>query len=200
MKVNSNVVLKGSKAILVPYKREHVLIYHEWMKDPFLQEMTASEPLTLEEEYEMQQSWYEDEKKCTFILLSSGMERNRVGISAQFGGMVGDVNLYFNDFYDPHVAEIEIMVAEEEARGQGLGLEALRMMMRYAVERLSVKSFVSKISLKNESSQRLFRERLSFVEESVSQAFQEVTLVRPVDDVLVRELAQTVQWEERIFE
>jgi hypothetical protein len=31
------------------------------MKSPYLQEMTASEPLTLEEEYEMQQSWHDDE-------------------------------------------------------------------------------------------------------------------------------------------
>lgn len=32
------------------------------MKNPFLQEMTASEPLSLEEEYEMQQSWHQDDK------------------------------------------------------------------------------------------------------------------------------------------
>lgn len=52
----------GDLVALVPYKPEHVLRYHEWMKSPFLQEMTASEPLTLEEEYEMQQSWHQDEK------------------------------------------------------------------------------------------------------------------------------------------
>jgi hypothetical protein len=41
--------------------------YHEWMKSPFLQEMTASEPLTLEEEYEMQTSWHEDEESTNMI-------------------------------------------------------------------------------------------------------------------------------------
>ena len=50
-----------SVTILVPYRKEHVPKYHEWMKSPFLLEMTASEPLTLDEEYEMQKSWLEDE-------------------------------------------------------------------------------------------------------------------------------------------
>ncbi|KAJ3267937.1 hypothetical protein HDV01_003714 [Terramyces sp. JEL0728] len=63
MKTNSKIALGSKDVVLVPYTKEHVPIYHEWMKDPFLQEMTASEPLSLEEEYEMQQSWYEDEKK-----------------------------------------------------------------------------------------------------------------------------------------
>lgn len=36
------------------------------MKSPELQETTASEPLTLDEEYEMQQTWLnsEDSKTC----------------------------------------------------------------------------------------------------------------------------------------
>ena len=35
--------------------------YHNWMKCPELQELTASEPLTIDEEYEMQKSWRNDE-------------------------------------------------------------------------------------------------------------------------------------------
>ena len=46
--------------LFVPYLEEHVPIYHCWMKSDFLQEMTASEPLSLEEEYQMQKSWRED--------------------------------------------------------------------------------------------------------------------------------------------
>lgn len=35
--------------------------YHEWMKSPELQQLTASEPLTLEQEYLMQKSWRQDD-------------------------------------------------------------------------------------------------------------------------------------------
>lgn len=55
----------GRHLILVPYRKKYVARYHAWMQDPFLQEMTASEPLSLKEEYEMQASWRDDEKsKC----------------------------------------------------------------------------------------------------------------------------------------
>ena len=35
--------------------------YHEWMQDPVIRSQTASEPLTLQQEYEMQLSWMTDE-------------------------------------------------------------------------------------------------------------------------------------------
>lgn len=69
MKLNAETVLLGRTCLLVPYRRLHVPTYHEWMKDPFLLSATGSEPLTLAEEYEMQQQWLNDDKKLTFIVL-----------------------------------------------------------------------------------------------------------------------------------
>lgn len=50
----TDAVIRGDKVVLVPYREEHVEKYHQWMSDPRLLQLTASEPLTLEEEYEMQ--------------------------------------------------------------------------------------------------------------------------------------------------
>lgn len=69
MKENEFVVLIGTNVILVPYEDYHVPKYHNWMQDPELQTLTASERLSLQEEYSMQRSWREDADKCTFIVL-----------------------------------------------------------------------------------------------------------------------------------
>jgi hypothetical protein len=61
MKVNQDTIIKGNKVVLVPYRKAHVPAYHEWMKSAQLQELTASEPLSLEEEFEMQQKWATDD-------------------------------------------------------------------------------------------------------------------------------------------
>ena len=37
MKENADLILRGDHVDLIPYRKEHVEKYHEWMKDPFLQ-------------------------------------------------------------------------------------------------------------------------------------------------------------------
>ncbi|CBH12325.1 N-acetyltransferase, putative [Trypanosoma brucei gambiense DAL972] len=67
---NKNVLVSGQRLRLVPYLRHHVPRYHCWMSDPKMLELTASEPLTLQEEYENQQEWLCAEDKLTFIILA----------------------------------------------------------------------------------------------------------------------------------
>ncbi|XP_067913922.1 N-acetyltransferase 9 isoform X4 [Heterodontus francisci] len=66
MRLNEEVFLEGRLAALVPYSAKHVLRYHQWMKSEELQKLTASEPLTLEQEYQMQRSWREDADKPSY--------------------------------------------------------------------------------------------------------------------------------------
>ena len=45
----------------------NVFRYHDWMQSPELLEQTASERLTLDQEYEMQQSWFQDENSNIYF-------------------------------------------------------------------------------------------------------------------------------------
>ncbi|XP_023287092.1 N-acetyltransferase 9 [Seriola lalandi dorsalis] len=197
MKVNENTLLEGHRVVLVPYNAEHVPRYHEWMKSPELQQLTASEPLTLEQEYDMQQSWREDDDKCTFIILDKqrwadpGVEEEQC--------MVGDVNIFLTDPTDPSLAELEIMIAETSYRGRGIGKEVIRMMMCYGATKLGVKKFQAKIGLDNEVSIGMFK-KLHFQEVSVCKVFKEVTLEMTVDEcVRTKLLDDTTFMKERDY-
>lgn len=60
--------ISTSKVLLVPYDAHHVPQYHQWMEDAAIREATASERLTLAEEYENQVSWRAASDKLTFII------------------------------------------------------------------------------------------------------------------------------------
>ncbi|GAB2233748.1 hypothetical protein Droror1_Dr00002977 [Drosera rotundifolia] len=182
--------LEGEHVILVPYTKSHVPKYHEWMLDPFLLQTTGSEPLSLEEEYQMQISWTKDPNKKTFIVLDKGLVvADFVNGEAHVEAMVGDVNIYMNDMDDPKVAEIEIMIAEPKSRGRGLGKESVLMMMVYAVEHLGIHTFRAKIGESNGASRNMFY-KLGFKEASYSAIFKEWTLELPVTRALQDEFHQ----------
>eukprot|EP00892_Ulva_mutabilis_P003133 jgi/Ulvmu1/12820/UM098_0001.1 len=170
MITNESVKLTGRNVILIPYEPKHVGTYHKWMQDPQLQELTESEPLSLEQEYDMQQSWRRDSDKCIFILLDRSLPGDHGG------AMAGDVNIFLNDPEDPHMAEIEVMVAEERSRGKGVGREALLLMMQYSIRCLGVTGFVAKIITTNVPSLTLFSDN-GFVKAKEVPVFNEVHYV-----------------------
>ncbi|KAA0725050.1 N-acetyltransferase 9 [Triplophysa tibetana] len=173
MRINEDILLEGQKVVLVPYNADHVPRYHQWMSSPDLQKLTASEPLTLEQEYDMQKSWKEDNDKCTFIVLDK--QKWADPSIPEEGCMVGDVNIFLTDPSDPTLAELEIMIAVPCYRGKGLGKEVTRMMMCYGISMLGIKKFEVKIGLDNKTSIAMFK-KFHFKELTVSEVFQEVTL------------------------
>ncbi|XP_047523216.1 N-acetyltransferase 9 [Pieris napi] len=173
MKINSKTKIVSQNIILVPYTEKHVPKYHEWMKSEELQVLTASEPLTLEQEYDMQKLWQEDEDKCTFIILDK--KKYEVD-NNEIDAMIGDTNIFVKDLA---LGEIEIMIAEEAARGRKFGWEAVILMLIYGIDFIELKKYEAKISFSNERSINMFT-KLGFKEESRSIIFNEITFAKTV--------------------
>lgn len=187
MRLNEHTKLLGQRVILVPYEARHVPKYHEWMSNAALRDLTASEELTLNEEYEMQRSWREDDDKLTFIVLCA---ETYARTNDEIEAMIGDTNLFLRTDVDEEeeqaegasqqvVAEAEIMIASPEARGKGFGREAMLLMLKYAQKHLPVTKFEAKIDMENAVSLRLF-ESFQFHEVRRVEVFNEVTLERPL--------------------
>lgn len=143
MKLNTTTALSTPKILLVPYTAHQVPTYHIWMQDPTLQAATASEPLSLEEEYDMCRSWREDSDKLTFVIclpIPSGQEKVTPKIDDAPERMVGDINLflfepeaedYEESVHGKVVGEIELMIARKELQRQGYGRAALLTFIDY---------------------------------------------------------------------
>ncbi|GAM25892.1 hypothetical protein SAMD00019534_090670, partial [Acytostelium subglobosum LB1] len=185
MKINSNVVIIGNKVVLVPYKECHVERYHKWMLSEEIRELTASDLLTLEEEYENQQSWYVDPKKCTFIILDKSklsIDNESKQIISNLDAMAGDVNLFYNDYEEEGTAEVEVMIAEPSCRRGGLGREAIEIMMHYARTSLAdmTQRFIVKIGESNAASIDLFS-KLGFQTVGQVNVFKEVNMILEIN-------------------
>ncbi|EFA84870.1 N-acetyltransferase 9 [Heterostelium album PN500] len=183
----------GNNIVLVPYKAIHVEKYHKWMQSEEIRELTASDLLTLEEEYENQQSWYEDSKKCTFIILDKEkIKKDKDGellvesiVKDYLDSMAGDVNLFWNEYEEEGSAEVEVMIAEPSCRRRGFGSEAIEIMMHYAVTNLSdiTTRFIVKIGESNTTSIQLFK-KLGFQQVGQVNVFKEINMIfEPIDQI-----------------
>jgi RimJ/RimL family protein N-acetyltransferase len=218
MLLNAETVLIGKHCCLVPYRHEHVLQYHAWMQDSALLEATGSEPLSLEEEYEMQQTWLSDETKCTYIVLDASQiigDRDADFVQRNVQAMVGDVNLFFSDFDDHdddddhdgnnltssalfRQAEIDIMIAEPDARRKGIGREACCLMMWYAATHIpNICRFFCKINQDNSSSLALFQTKLGFRQCDYAECFRQVELELKTEspEALIEQLRQLLPYD-----
>nr|VZI44732.1 unnamed protein product [Spirometra erinaceieuropaei] len=192
------------------------------MRSEELQRLTASEPLTLAEEYAQQKNWLEKNDRVTFILLDKARlpptavdlafptqpETSTVSdvcispliSDLEVEAMIGDVNFYLipaeeaesggasdlEDLPSPATGltfegEVSVMIAEPTARGRGLAAQAIAACLLYVHKYFTedITAVVAKVSLDNEASLRLFRDKLGFVERKRVLCFNEVDLVYP---------------------
>ena len=200
MRLNEDTVLVGRRCVLVPYKEKYVERYHAWMQDEELLALTASERLTLDEEFENQKSWRDDATKLTFIVLDRAQcfqGDDRFPVSA----MVGDVNAFLTVPDEPRAAEVDVMVPERRRRS--FGGEAVRLLLRYGREALRLETFVAKIASTNAASLKLFAS-LKFERANYVAAFDEVELrstsvVKVPWTVQSFDTAPSANFEERRF-
>ncbi|TQS37780.1 hypothetical protein Golomagni_01735 [Golovinomyces magnicellulatus] len=132
-----SLAISSSKVLLVPYEKRHVETYHEWMNSKEIQEATASESLTLNEEYLMQESWRHDHDKLTFVICrppSTHIKKVVAGTHDATHLLLGDVNLFLfaaQQHDNCCIGELELMVAPLEARRHGYGRAAILCFLYY---------------------------------------------------------------------
>ncbi|KAH8820072.1 N-acetyltransferase-like protein 9 [Xylogone sp. PMI_703] len=147
MLINKNTAILTNAVLLVPYEKSHVVTYHEWMKSEEIQEATASEPLSLDEEYQMQRSWRTDHDKLTFIACLptttssfSGLVKKddppllKPGLADAPDRMIGDVNLFLSPADEDEegcIGELELMIAPTAMRRKGYGRAAILAFLYY---------------------------------------------------------------------
>ncbi|SCB64836.1 hypothetical protein QX201_009122 [Fusarium graminearum] len=210
MKINQNTAISTSKALLVPYEAHHVRQYHAWMQDPDIQEATASEPMTLEEEYENQQSWRTSSDKLTFIVCAPVTQDTSLvksGTADADALMRGDINFFLYPFESDDeddttdtqgwvTGEVDVMIASPSHRGQGLGQAAVCALLAYIRKHIDgilaeygakeLKGLMVKIKEGNKGSRALF-EKLGFVQKGEVNYFGEVLMTIEWDEVSKRD-------------
>ncbi|KAF3358337.1 hypothetical protein VdG1_05413 [Verticillium dahliae VDG1] len=189
MRLNEKTAIATPQVTLVPYEARHVAKYHRWMSDPDIQAATASDPLSLEEEYENQASWRTADDKLTFIIcrpLAAGAASTEItaGTADHEDAMVGDPP----DF----VGEIDVMVAEKGDRGRGVGFAAVTALMEYVLRHVDdilrehgprngarvprLRGLMAKIQAGNDKSMALFQ-RVGFTQKGGVNYFGEMEMV-----------------------
>ncbi|KAG6007232.1 hypothetical protein E4U21_006251 [Claviceps maximensis] len=173
------------------------------MEDPAIQEATASEPLTLDEEYENQRSWRTSHDKLTFIVCEAEAAHSPTAAALVHAGvadaeerMRGDINMFIYDdeLEDPMDerkglrGEIDVMIAERGQWRKGYGRAAVECLLIYVRRNLesilreygggeaNMVGLMAKIKEGNEGSRALF-ERLGFQQCGGVNYFGEVVMV-----------------------
>ena len=176
---HKQVVLQGDLCVLKPYGREFVDIYHKWMSDPAIQELTQTEPAfcTHEAVQETLDRLGEDQTVLAFIIHT----KDHVP--------VGDIAVFAHPWLeDPPAVEIDIMIAEEDYRRRGLAKAAIKLLAAYLgiLKKGSegpfanIEQILAKIIKKNEPSLKLF-EKLGFQHQEFDDTFQQYCLSKTIE-------------------
>ncbi|HEV2072928.1 MAG TPA: GNAT family protein [Thermomicrobiales bacterium] len=122
------VTIEGDKIALGPIRRDLLPLYQAWINDLSVTRFLVSRPMSLDEEI----SWYEgvvnNERMVFFTIYERSSYRP-----------IGGVDLHGIDVRN-RTAELGIMIGERDARGRGLGTEAVRLVCDYGFNAMELNS------------------------------------------------------------
>ncbi|HWV25084.1 MAG TPA: GNAT family protein [Thermomicrobiales bacterium] len=124
------ITVQGEKIALGPIRRDLIPLYHAWINGLETTRFLRSWPLTLDEEI----AWFEravkDDRMAPFTIYELPDFRP-----------VGNVDLHRIDIQN-RTAELGILIGEKDARGRGLGTEAVRLACDYGFNVLELHSIM----------------------------------------------------------
>lgn len=164
--------------------------------------------MTLEEEYENQQSWRTSSDKLTFIVCAPLEEATtpvvKAGTSDADELMRGDINFFLHAYEASSeeeealaqaagnwlTGEVDVMIASPTHRGRGMGRAAVQALLAYLrrhmdemlAEHGELKDLMVKIKEGNAGSRALFG-KMGFEQRGGVNYFGEVVMVKGWDDV-----------------
>lgn len=152
----------GERIRLRAAEREDVSKFHEWINDP---EVTAGLSLILPMSMRDEEAWFENvgkrppEERPLAIEMRDGQGWRLIGNSGIF-----DVD---------HVArsgEIGIMIGDKSAWNQGLGTEAMTLLLRHGFETLNLNRIYLRVYAENPRARRSYEKAGFVLEGTMRQA------------------------------
>ncbi|MCH8813830.1 MAG: GNAT family N-acetyltransferase [Chloroflexi bacterium] len=150
----SESILEGERVRLRPVNEDDLPRFVEWLADPEVSRWLAAvgEPPTLDDEHE----WYEEQRANPDGVLWS--------IETLAGKLVGNTDLRLAPHADR--AELGIAIQDKTRWSQGLGTDAVRLIVEYAFSELGLHRIELQVDEENERAIRCY-EKCGFVREGL---------------------------------
>lgn len=150
----SESILEGEKVRLRPVHERDLPLFVQWLADPEVRRWLAAinDPPTLEDEFD----WYEGRRSDPDAVLWS--------IETLEGRLAGTTELRLTP--DHHRAELGIAIQDKTMWNQGLGTDAVRLVLEFGFEDLELNRIDLTTDEDNVRGRRCY-EKCGFVEEGV---------------------------------
>jgi RimJ/RimL family protein N-acetyltransferase len=122
------ITVTGENVALGPIRRDLIPLYQSWINDLSVSRFLRAWPMSLDQET----GWYENAATSTDMAYFTIYELQDLR-------PIGGVDLHGIDTVN-RTAELGVMIGEKDARGRGLGTEAVRLMCDYGFHALNLHS------------------------------------------------------------